>query len=72
MVANTLSRISNEIDGLSYEAIKLVERNRQAAIGPCEVGRQKAASKLSVIRKFLVHDSPSEVQYLQFDFKACQ
>jgi methyl-accepting chemotaxis protein len=31
VVANVLSRITNEIDGLSREAIKLAERNRQAA-----------------------------------------
>ena len=30
VVANVLSRITNEIDGLSREAIKLAERNRQA------------------------------------------
>ena len=31
VVANVLSRITNEIDGLSREAIKLAERNQQAA-----------------------------------------
>lgn len=31
VVANVLSRITNEIDGLSREAVKLAERNRQAA-----------------------------------------
>jgi HPt (histidine-containing phosphotransfer) domain-containing protein len=31
VVANVLSRITNEIDGLSREAIKLAERNRQGA-----------------------------------------